>query len=209
MTLLNDSGLPPSALAEVLIRRTMNPQLGEEPRSLMDDRQTHNLMRSLMERQIDLMNRWMKAFTPDPSSRLPAGEESSGGPGSEFQDQQPELSSATSPSPGEMNIDLHDQEEEFVLTAAVPGFSKDEIDVSLVDDVVQIEATHEEAEEQEDEGRYVRRERRRSMSRSVALGTPIAEDEEISAQYENGVLTIRLPKAEPAEDESGRQIDIE
>lgn len=108
-----------------------------------------------------------------------------------------------------MDIDLLEQEDEFVLTANVPGFRPDEIDVTLADDVVQIEATHEEADELEEEGRYIARERRRSMSRSVGLGTPIAEDEEISGDYENGVVTIRLPKPEPVEDSSVRQIDIE
>lgn len=170
-----------------------------------------------MERHMEAMRREVEdpVPRPEPPSRYPIipGEyKVSRRPGSDFRSQQPKLGPASPPSSGTgtLNVNLLDQEEELVLTAAVPGFSKDEIDVSLVDDVIQIEATHEEAEEQEDEeGQYVMRELRRSMSRSVALGTPIAEDEEIVAQYENGVVTIRLPKAEPTEDEAVRQIDIE
>lgn len=171
-----------------------------------------------MERSLATMHRKFEDPTrrPEPPGRLPAEEELSGGPESEVQSPHPpelgpvgEGASRLPAGPGTMNIDLIDQGEELVLTAAVPGFSKDEIEVSLVDDVLHIEASQEESEEEEDEGQYLKRERRRLMSRSVALGSPIAEDEEISARYKNGVVTIRLPKAEPAEDESARQIDLE
>lgn len=205
----------------------------------MDDRQ-HHLTRELerkieqvnrrmeeqereMERRIEAMRRQFEEPIPSPEQPgwLPEGGEPGGGPMPDFQDQQPELGpidpadSGLPSDPGKMNIDLIDQEEEYVLTADVPGFSEEEIEVSLTNDVLHIEATREESEEGEDEEqeeeekRYVQRERQRSMSRSVPLGGPIAEEEETSANYENGVLTIRLPKAEPTEDESVRQIDIE
>ena len=162
------------------------------------------------ERHIENMRRQVEDTIrrPEYFGRHPAEEKLSGRPGSDFRPQQPEFGPAQFPSTGTLNIDLLDQEEELILRAAVPGFSKEEINVSLVDDVVQIEATHEESEER-DEGQYVMRERPQSMSRTVALGTPIAEDEEILAHYENGLVTIRLPKAEPSEDEATREIDIE
>lgn len=139
----------------------------------------------------------------------PREDEWRGRPRSHFPEQRPILSPTRAPEPDfALDMDILERDDEFVLSAAVPGFRPGEIDVTLVDDVIQIEASHEEADEQE-EGRYIARERRRSMSRSVALGTPIAEDEEISGSYENGVVTIRLPKVEPVEDSSVRQIDIE
>ena len=120
----------------------------------------------------------------------------------------PELGPVAPDPKSGIRIDLLEREDEFVLTAAVPEFAGDEIDVNLVDDVVRIETTREEGEEEE-EGRYVVRELGQSMSRSVELGSPIDEEEEISARYENGVVTVRLPKAEPTGDESVRHVDIE
>lgn len=106
-----------------------------------------------------------------------------------------------------ISIDLADRDSEFVVTADVPGFHQDDIEVRLADNTLHIEAEHEESEEAE-EGTYLRRERRRrSMSRSVRLPEPV-EDDEVSATYQNGVLTITLPKVEPTRDE-GRSIDID
>lgn len=177
-----------------------------------------------MERRIEAMRRQFEEPIPGPEhpGQLPEGGEPGGGPMPDFQDQQPELGpvdpadSGLPAGPGSMNVDVIDQEEEYVLRADVPGFSKEEIEVSLGNDVLHIEATHEESGTEEDETevdeeeeRYVQRERPRSMSRSVPLGGPVDDEEDISATYENGVLTVRLPKAEPTEDDSSRQIDIE
>lgn len=162
------------------------------------------------DRQNEEMNRPANQTRGYEHRRLrPKVGESIGRPQPHFPDQGPTLPLPPPDHHSAMDIDLLNQEDEFVLTAAVPGFRPDEIDVTLDDDVVRIEATHDKADEQEEEGRYIARELRQSMSRSVALGTPIAEDKEISGSYEKGVVTIRLPKAEPAEDSSGRQIDIE
>ncbi|RBI59691.1 hypothetical protein DMJ13_21400 [halophilic archaeon] len=162
-----------------------------------------------MEQRLDEMHRHVDLRRTKQPRWLPEEEKLTGRSGSDVQSHQPELDPAVSPSSDyRIHINLLERDEEFVLTAAVPGFSPDEVDVSLIDEELQIEATQEESEEQEEEGQYVMRERRRSMSRSIPLGAQIAEDEEISAHYENGVVTIQLPKAEP-EGESVRQIDIE
>ncbi len=106
-----------------------------------------------------------------------------------------------------ISIDLADRDSAFVVTADVPGFDKDDIEVRLADNTLHIQADREESDETE-EGTYLRRERRRrSMSRSVRLPEPV-EDEGVSATYQNGVLTITLPKVEPTTDE-GRSIDID
>lgn len=110
-----------------------------------------------------------------------------------------------------MGIDLADRGEEFVLTADVPGFEKDDVQLRLADDTLHITAKreHETTEEPEgDEEFYIRNEReRRSLSRSVRLPEPIDEDG-VEATYKNGVVTLTLPKQEPTEP-SGRTIDIE
>lgn len=105
-----------------------------------------------------------------------------------------------------MALDLVDRGDEFVATVNLPGFSKDEIDVQIADRTLHVEGERE-AETTGEEGRYLRREREhRHLSRSVRL--PEAVDaEDVSATMESGVLTITIPKAEPAE--AGRKIDIE
>lgn len=108
----------------------------------------------------------------------------------------------------EMGIDLADREEEYVLTADVPGFDREDIDVRLVDDTVHITAEREREEREETAEHYLRSERtHRTMQRSIRLPGSVVEDE-VEATCKNGVLTITLPKAEPIEPE-GRKIDIE
>ncbi|WP_135825007.1 Hsp20/alpha crystallin family protein [Halorussus ruber] len=111
---------------------------------------------------------------------------------------------------GGTSIDLAERDDEFVVTADLPGFEKDDIGVSLRGDQLRIDAEHEEAREEGDEdeeGRYLRKERRhQSVSRSVSLPGDV-DEEGVSAQFRNGVLTVTLPKLSAGEEDS-RQIDI-
>ena len=105
---------------------------------------------------------------------------------------------------GSVLVDVEDQGDSFVVTADLPGFDREEIELNLRDETLELSASHETEEETEEETEtttYVRRERRRSdVRRSVYLPDPVVA-EETSATYENGVLTVRLPKAAPEEDE--------
>lgn len=106
----------------------------------------------------------------------------------------------------EMNVDVEDRDDEFVVTADLPGFEKEDMDVKLADDMLKIKADREERTEESDDDQYIRRERRqRSMSRSIRLPEPVKEDE-IDARYKNGVLTVTLPKRHG--DSESRSIDI-
>ena len=116
--------------------------------------------------------------------------------GKQFEGLQPPSELST----GTVLVDVEDQAEAFVVTADLPGFDREDIDLNLRDDTLELSASQETTEET-DTGTYVRRERRRSdVSRSVYLPDPVVA-EETSATYENGVLTVTLPKATPEEDE--------
>jgi HSP20 family protein len=108
-----------------------------------------------------------------------------------------------------VRIDLADKDDEFVLTAELPGFEKDDIDVRVTDSTLRLEAEHaEETEEtdEEEQGEYVRRERHRaSVARSISLPEAV-ETDDISATFNNGILTVQLPKREPVT--QGKQIEI-
>jgi HSP20 family protein len=104
-----------------------------------------------------------------------------------------------------IRVDVADYDDEIVVTADLPGFEKEDIDISVADRRLSIEATHE-VETDESGDAYVRRERRHeSMRRSIQL--PEAVDEAgASASYVNGVLTVSLPKIEV--DEDSHHIDV-
>ncbi|MGB9986845.1 Hsp20/alpha crystallin family protein [Salarchaeum japonicum] len=103
-------------------------------------------------------------------------------------------------------VDVEDTGDAFVVTADLPGFAKDDIDIRLRDDTLQIDATHEESPEDSVEDEYIRRERsKRSVTRSLALPESVDEDA-VSASFNNGVLTVELPKADEADDSTS--IDI-
>jgi HSP20 family protein len=110
------------------------------------------------------------------------------------------------PATQSLSVDLADHEDSFEVTADLPGYDRGDIDLSVADRTLRISAERDESTE-EGEGNYLRRERRRqSVSRSLSLPEEVAE-EEASAAYTNGVLTVTLPKA--TDDEDSRSIDIE
>lgn len=96
-------------------------------------------------------------------------------------------------------VDVIELPDEIVVKADLPGYRTDDVVVRATDRTLDIEAEHtEETEtpEDQDDAEYVRRERRhRSISRSVTL--PAAVDEaNISAEMNNGILSVRLSKLE-------------
>ncbi|RDZ65799.1 heat-shock protein Hsp20 [Haloferax sp. Atlit-12N] len=107
----------------------------------------------------------------------------------------------------DISLDVVDADEAIEVVADLPGFEKDDLDVSVSGRRLTIAADHEESSEVDDD-QYVRREQsQRSVSRTITLPTEVVRDE-VAASYRNGVLTVTLPKAEPAGDDS-TQIDIE
>ncbi|WP_122090111.1 archaeal heat shock protein Hsp14 [Halalkalicoccus subterraneus] len=105
-----------------------------------------------------------------------------------------------------LSVDLLDRDGELVVTADVPGFEKDEIDVRVSGRTLTIEADRERSTEEEDET-YLRSERRsESLRRTLQLPERV-DEEAVSATYKNGVLTITLPKHDPGI--GGKSIDIE
>ncbi|MFB6353336.1 MAG: Hsp20/alpha crystallin family protein [Halobacteriales archaeon] len=109
------------------------------------------------------------------------------------------------PVGGGVAVDVADHGDRYVVTADLPGFGKDDIDVRLAGGTLYLDAERE-TEDEEADVDYLRRERRReSASRRVSL--PEAVDESgVTARYDQGVLTVDLPKL-AADD--GTSIDID
>ena len=104
--------------------------------------------------------------------------------------------------------DIRDEGDHFLLEADLPGFKKEDIQLQLDGDTLTIQAQrHSEHEEQEKKGKYVCCERSYgAYSRSFDVSGIRAEG--ITASYDSGVLTLKLPK-KTVEVSSSRQISID
>lgn len=103
------------------------------------------------------------------------------------------------------SVDVLDRGTEFVIKADLPGYSPENIAITVDENSVQISGeTREEREVKE--GSYQLRERNYgSFSRTIPLPAAI-KTEEAKASFKNGVLEIRLPKVEAPK---GRRLQIE
>ncbi len=107
-----------------------------------------------------------------------------------------------------MRTDIKDNGDAFELSAELPGFNKEDINIDIDKDRLVISAEHSENKEEKDEnGKYIRRERSYgSFTRSFDISAVNASA--ISAKYENGVLTLNMPKKSP-EQEGTRRLQIQ
>ncbi|MGI6045622.1 MAG: Hsp20/alpha crystallin family protein [Eggerthellaceae bacterium] len=97
-----------------------------------------------------------------------------------------------------MRTDIKEHDGGYELRVDLPGFKKEDVHAELKDGCLTIEAqTQTEDEKKDEEGTYLRRERfSGKCSRTFYVGEDIAEDD-IKAKFENGVLTIDVPKQQP------------
>jgi HSP20 family protein len=92
-------------------------------------------------------------------------------------------------------VDIFDTAEAIVLKAELPGLTPDDIDIEVDDNVLTIKGERR-FEDKVEEGRYYRLERAYGQfSRSVTLPQGVKADE-ISASFDQGVLEVRVPKAD-------------
>ncbi|MXR52781.1 Hsp20 family protein [Halovenus sp. WSH3] len=97
---------------------------------------------------------------------------------------------------GSTDYELYEEDDEFVLSVELPGFDPEEITASWDDGVLDIAAEHDDQQRGE----------RRTYHRRFRFPKSVA-DEEITAEYTNGILEVRLPVEEAVV--SGREIEIE
>lgn len=95
-----------------------------------------------------------------------------------------------------MKTDIREQKDKYIIDIDLPGFEKDNINLSLDNGYLNITAKVTE-EEKNAEERFVRQERfYGECSRNFYLGENVKE-EDITAEFKNGILKIEVPKKEP------------
>ena len=109
-----------------------------------------------------------------------------------------------------MKTDVKETETGYELDIDLPGFKKDEISAHLEDGYLTVSAAKGvDKDEKDNEGRYIRRERYSgSMTRSFYVGNAVTE-EDIKAKYEEGILSLSIPKKDPKAVEAKKYIAIE
>jgi len=97
--------------------------------------------------------------------------------------------------------DLADEGKEFVLTADVPGFDRNEVNVEVTPTSIEIHAEKSQESSQGDEKKgYITKERAyRSLHRVLTFPEEVVPDN-VQAELKNGVLSVRIPKANPSEE---------
>jgi HSP20 family protein len=95
-------------------------------------------------------------------------------------------------------LDMVETKDEFTVRASLPGVKPDDLEITCNNNVLTIKAELKSEEESKERSYHLRERRYGVFIRSVALPETVTS-EQIKADFENGVLTLHLPKAEEAQ----------
>ncbi|MGI6721283.1 MAG: Hsp20/alpha crystallin family protein [Anaerovoracaceae bacterium] len=109
-----------------------------------------------------------------------------------------------------MKTDVKETDDGYDVEIDLPGFKKEDVSAQLNDGYLTVTASRtDNNDEKNDEGKYIRRERYQgSCSRSYYVGDSVTE-EDIHAKFNNGILTMHIPKTEQKKVEEQKYIPIE
>lgn len=95
------------------------------------------------------------------------------------------------------SVNIKEEDERFILEMSAPGYNKEEVKLTVEDDVLTIVGEHK--VENEDKGeKYITREfSKGSFKRSFNLNGMVDPDK-VKAEFDNGILTVGMPKVEAA-----------
>jgi len=92
-------------------------------------------------------------------------------------------------------VDMYQTDDEVVVKAVLPGVKSDDAQISVNGEILTIKGEAKRLEDNEEKTYHVREQRWGFFERSLVLPTDVVADK-AKAEFENGVLTITLPKAE-------------
>ncbi|NOX89960.1 MAG: Hsp20/alpha crystallin family protein, partial [Calditrichaeota bacterium] len=104
------------------------------------------------------------------------------------------------------SVDVKEKDDEFVVTAELPGMDAKDVDISISDDILTLRGEKKE-EKEEKEGNYYRREcSYGSFHRDIPLPAEV-ETDKVEAEFKRGVLTVHLPK-KPESQRKAKKIQV-
>ncbi len=115
----------------------------------------------------------------------------------------PFFSSMVAPS---FKVDISEDDAAIFIEADMPGVKKEDIKVSIEDNVLSISAERSQNEEEKSKGFHRIERTWGSLSGSFTVGENVDGDN-IEATYDNGVLKIKVPKIEP-KPKTGKEITV-
>jgi HSP20 family protein len=92
-------------------------------------------------------------------------------------------------------IDMYQTDDEIVVKASLPGVKADEVQINITGEILTLKGETRQVEEKKDKAWHMREQRWGAFERAIALPTEVVADK-AKAEFENGILTITLPKAE-------------
>lgn len=102
------------------------------------------------------------------------------------------------------DLDVYQTADDVVVKASLPGIKPEEVDISLTGDILTIKGEHKEEKEVKEQDYFHKERRQGTFSRSIQIPASVKSDK-AEAMFENGVLTLTLPKAE---EEKPKQIKV-
>ncbi len=96
---------------------------------------------------------------------------------------------------GGVDVDMYEDDTHVVVSFKAPGFKKDDIKITLEDNVLTVEGTVKKESEEQSKKYFLKEVAYENFIRSVSLPAKV-KPEEAEAKLENGIMTIKLPKAE-------------
>jgi HSP20 family protein len=92
-------------------------------------------------------------------------------------------------------VDLYQTDDEVVVKASLPGLKSDDVQISVTGDMLSLKGEFRQENEKKERAYHMREQRYGAFERTLALPTAVVSDK-AKAEFENGILTITLPKAE-------------
>lgn len=92
-------------------------------------------------------------------------------------------------------INMYQTDDDIIVKATLPGYTKDEVNITLTNDFLTLQGRYEKEEENEGKSYYIREQSYGNFERSLRLPVDV-ELKKVEALFEDGILTITLPKAE-------------
>lgn len=106
-------------------------------------------------------------------------------------------------------VNVRETNENFMVEMAAPGMSKDDFKIELENNVLTITSEKNAEKIESSDEKYSRREfSYQSFSRLFTLPKEVVDSDKIQAKYENGLLTLVIPKKEEAKQKPPRMIQI-